>query len=71
MPEDLSKKYRKWSTANIQTRLRNDRERLEWWKTKTTQTHKIAESVQLYSGHINAMEAVLASRAHGTHGKAA
>jgi hypothetical protein len=71
MPTELQKMYRKWSTANIRTRLRNDRERLEWWKTKTTQTHKIAESVQLYSDHINAMEAVLASRAHGGCGKAA
>lgn len=71
MLTDLPKMYRKWSTANIRTRLRNDRKRLKWWETETTQTHHMADSIQLYSEHIRTMEAVLASRAHKGRGKAA
>jgi hypothetical protein len=62
MAEDLDKKYRKWSTANIRVRLRNDRKTLEWWQTKTTQLHHKADNIQLYSEHVGAMEAALAAR---------
>ena len=70
MLTDLHKMYGKWSTANIRVRLRNDRERLKWWKTKTTQLHHKAEGIQLYSDHIRAMEIILTARRE-LRGKAA
>jgi hypothetical protein len=72
---ELTKQYRKWSTANIRTRLRNDRETLMWWEAKQTYSRSSGESradaIQLYTEHVRTMEAVLASRTHGGCGKAA
>ncbi len=68
------KRYRKWSTANIRRRLREDRKTLKWWEAK--QPYHPASmkerylAIQQYSEDIKAMETILAGRGKG-HKRAA